>query len=255
MTTNQDLESKLSDLERQISEINSKVDNVSTDQGREDNTGPQQTESFNKLIETLRGTQPSWQKDGGGVRGNQPITQELGPKIQSITKFNFTQTTLESQKLETEGVEVTPQQVVGGGGGGSVAHPWKITTRTVPESDPPEYEYAIEPTSKLFNGFGGTQVTVIGADGVFRSVGEGGYCFIEVNFSNGAVQQAQIQINENIGPFIVTSGTSQTLRQQIGYIYFDSDSGVPIVIQNAWHNYTLFDVCRNGVPIKATIAT
>lgn len=61
---------------------------------------------------------------------------------------------------------------------------------------------------------------------------------------------------ENIGNLVETSGNppKQTkLRQQIGYVFFEG--GNPQIRQNAWHNYTLLDVCRNGIPIKATIAT
>jgi hypothetical protein len=143
----------------------------------------------------------------------------------------------------------------GGGGGTTPAHPWKITIRTIPESDPPEYEYAIESASRLFNGFGGTPVTVIGADGVFQILEEG-YVFIEVDFTDGVIDEARITIDEDIGDIVETSGDppQQTkLRQQIGYVFFEDD--VPKVRQNAWHNYTLFDACRNGVPVKVTIAT
>lgn len=145
------------------------------------------------------------------------------------------------------------------GGGSTPPHPWKITIRIVPESDPPQYEYSIESSSKLFNGFGGNEINVTGADGIFRILQSDGYVFIELTFSNEQITQSQIKINEQIGDLVEFSfGTppKQTkLRQQIGYVSFN-DEGVPqIVLQNAWHNYTLFDICRNGVPAKVTIAT
>lgn len=139
------------------------------------------------------------------------------------------------------------------GGESFPSHPWKITIRTVPESDPPEYEYAIESASRLFNGFGGTEVDVVGADGVFRPVEEGFY-FIEVEFTSGEISQAGIKITEDMGASVETEGGKQKkLKQQIGYVYFED--GVPEIRQYAWHNYSLFDVCRDGGPVKITIAT
>lgn len=139
------------------------------------------------------------------------------------------------------------------GGESSPSHPWKITIRTVPESDPPEYEYAIESASRLFNGFGGIAVDVAGADGVFRPVEEGFY-FIEVEFTDGEIDQAEIKITEDMGASVETEGGKQKkLKQQIGYVYFEDE--VPKIRQYAWHNYSLFDVCRDGGPVKITIAT
>lgn len=144
-----------------------------------------------------------------------------------------------------------------GGGGSSVAHPWKITIEDKRTGgNTPVWKYAIESASRLFDGFGGDEVTVSGADGVFRNL-EDGFYFIEVDFNNGEIDQAQIQIDGNIGDFVVTSGDppQQTkLRQQIGYVFFDND-GNPQIRQNAWHNYSLFAVCKDGTPVKVTIAT
>lgn len=132
------------------------------------------------------------------------------------------------------------------------SHPWKITIRTVENS----YEYAIETASRLFDGFGGESIEVNGADGEFRNLEEGFY-FIEVDFNeDGDIEQAQIQIGEDIGDLIETSGDppEQTkLRQEIGYVYFEDD--VPKVKQNAWHNYTLLNTGINGVICKTTFAT
>jgi hypothetical protein len=97
--------------------------------------------------------------------------------------------------------------------------------------------------------------TNIVADGGFRNLSEGFY-FIEINFNAGEPTSAQIEIGQNIGSLVETGGTPEQqtkLRQQIGYVFFENNA--PRLRQNAWHNYTLFDVCRNGVPVKVTIAT
>ena len=133
----------------------------------------------------------------------------------------------------------------------AIAHPWEITLETVKDSR----KYKIEESSRLFDGFGGNAVTVGGADGVLRNLEEGFY-FIEVDFSqDGAITEAQIQIANDIGPLVVSSGGRQTkLRQQIGEVYIDNNDNRRIR-QTAWHNFSLFDICRNGVPVKITIAT
>lgn len=208
--------------------------------GRISNWLAQETLKFQSQQEASRAV--GYSDSSSGFRSiNQPQSFSLDPNPQSDKYI--------SSYLGKDPTTTTT------GGGDTPAHPWKITIRTTPDSDPPEYEYKIEPASILFDGFGGTQVDVSGADGVFRNVEEG-YYFIEVDFSGGDVDQAQIQIDGNIGEFVETSGDppEQTkLRQQIGYVFFED--GVPKVRQNAWHNYTLFDACRNGAPVKVAIAT
>lgn len=140
-----------------------------------------------------------------------------------------------------------------GGGGDTPAHPWKITIRKIPES--PQYEYAIEPASKLYEGFGGGEIEINGADGKFRDL-ELGFYFIEVDFNNGEIQQAGIKTGDEIGELFETEGDppQQTkLRQQIGYVYLENNA--PKIRQNAWQNYSLFQICSDSTPIQVTVAT
>lgn len=140
-----------------------------------------------------------------------------------------------------------------------IFHPWKITIVDTSTTSTPVWRYKIEQASRLFNGFGGNEITVNGADGVLRNIGEG-YYILEIDISNGIVTQAQIKINSSFGNAIETSGTppKQTkARIRIGYVYTEG-SGSSLVYrirQNAFHNFTLIDACRNGAPIKYPIAT
>lgn len=214
--------------------------------------------NYQQLIQKLIDASPSWEKDGGGIRGR-TIAPLLGGSMganvmEEAIPQQFNQQTNRSIEQQEERLPelslpaMAEEEEV-------IAHPWKITIRTTPNSDPPTYQYAIESGSRLFNGFGENEVGVSGADGIFRNLEEG-YYFIEVIFSDNIVDNAQIKTGTNLGNIIETSGDppKQTkLRQQIGYVFFED--GVPQLRQNAWHNYTLFDVCRNGIPVKVTIAT
>lgn len=135
-------------------------------------------------------------------------------------------------------------------------HPWQITIRTVPESNPPEYEYQIESSSRLFDGVDGEEISVDGADGEWRNLDEG-FFFIEIDFKeDGTVEQSQIQIEESVGNRVESSGdppTQTKARQRIGYVYFDEDT--PKVRQEAFHNFTLLYTGVNGVVCKIPFAT
>lgn len=140
----------------------------------------------------------------------------------------------------------------------TIRHPWKITVedkRPVGATSP-VWKYAIEQESQLFTSFGGTEITVTNADGVFRDFEEG-YYFIDVDFdNNGEVTQARIEISETMGNAIEISGSPEKqtkLRQQIGHVILEEET--PEIFQTAFHNFSLFDICRNGIPIKVSIAT
>lgn len=216
--------------------------------------------NYEQIIKQLIESSPSWEKDGGGIRG-----RTIAPILSGLSSSGGMAEFIPQQFVQNNN-ETTQRNAPdpigdlilgdGGGGGDMPAHPWKITIRPVPDTDPQEYEYAIEEASRLYDGFGGAELTVGGADGEFRPLTEG-YIILEARFNNGNFSFAQIQIDEEIGDFIETAGDPPKqiqLRQQIGYVFFDDD-GNPRLRQNAWHNYTLFDVCRNGVPVKVTIAT
>lgn len=140
-----------------------------------------------------------------------------------------------------------------GGGGDVPPHPWQITIENQGTTSP-EWKYKIEPASKLFDGFGGTAITVDGADGVFRSI-ETGFYILKINFSStGTVEQAQIDIDENFGNAVEFEGTQTVARIQIGYIYIDED-GAYKVLQNAFHNFVLYYVVINGALCKIPFAS
>lgn len=216
--------------------------------------------NYDQIIKQIIESSPSWERDGGGIRG-----RTIAPILSGISSGGGMAEFIPQQFIQNNNETIqrsAPDPIGdlilgdGAGGGDTPAHPWKITIRTVPDTDPQEYEYAIESGSRLFNGFGANEVTVVGADGEWRNLEEG-YYLIEVDFEQGEFSYAQIQIAEEIGEFVEIAGDPprQTkLKQQIGYIFFDDD-GIPQLRQNAWHNYSLMDVCLSGFPAKVAIAT
>jgi hypothetical protein len=143
----------------------------------------------------------------------------------------------------------------GGGGGATPPHPWKISIENVGITTP-IWKYKIEPASRLYSSFGGSSITVAGADGLLKDLVEGFY-FIEVEFDDGEPASASIKTGTNIGSLVETSGeppVQTKSRQPIGYVWFD-ESGNPNVRQDAFHNFSFFAVCKNGNPVKVTIAT
>lgn len=115
---------KLLELERKIVQLEGEKDAAATPQAQQltiraegiQKAQEEQIASFNKLIESLKEAQPSWRKDGGGVRGQQPEQADL-PDSSSLPpsqSFSFTQEKEESQKLETEeeATQITETQQV-----------------------------------------------------------------------------------------------------------------------------------------------
>lgn len=139
-----------------------------------------------------------------------------------------------------------------GGGGGIPAHPWKISIRAQPNSDPPVYQYNIEANSKLYNGVLGDNISVSGL-GTWQALGDSDTnIFIDVDISENIVSNASVEKTANLGSLII--GNPQTrLKVPLGYIWFVDDA--PNLRQDVWHHLTLIDACRQGFPVKTYIAT
>jgi hypothetical protein len=204
---------------------------------------------YDQKIKQLIDATPFWEKDGGGIRGR-TIAPLLGGSSGSNTMEEalpqqFNQQTNRSFTLQEE---ILPDLILPaiGGGRGSVAHPWKISLRTVPESDPPQYEFKVELNSALYSGLGSfSNSEVIGLD--FWAPASEGYLYLFGVIEDGECTEGSIQ-----GPAEIPSdriefidGEQNSFSAIIGYIY-EGENGSLIVKQDAFHNFTLIQTCIDG---------
>jgi hypothetical protein len=133
----------------------------------------------------------------------------------------------------------------GGGGGGSVPpHPWQIKLRTVPETDPPEYEFKVEAASRLYEGLENwSDIEVSGLNEWF-SILDGEYIILNGTVENGACTEAEILKTDTLPDRIVFEDDEQTeFNTQLGFIFSQGEQ--LRVRQNAFHNFTLIQNCIN----------
>lgn len=131
------------------------------------------------------------------------------------------------------------------------SHPWKIILRSNEET----FEYKIELNSALYSGLGNfTNIAITGLD--FWAPASVGYLYLFGIVENGICTEASIQGPEEIpSDRIDFVGDEQNSFSTIlGYIY-DDENGNFFVKQDAFHNFTLLDVCVNGRPAIYPLAT
>jgi hypothetical protein len=129
------------------------------------------------------------------------------------------------------------------GGGSSSPHPWQILLRTNDET----YEYKIEVNSRLYSGLESwSDIEVGGLDGWANA--SVGYVILFGVVDDGVCTEANIQSGQGSLPTRITfSEDIQTgFAVQLGYL-FEQDN-VFFVRQNAFHNFTLINVCVSGKP-------
>lgn len=214
---------------------------------------------YDQKIKQLIEASPSWEKDGSGVRG-----RTIAPLISGasganrVVEYEPQQFDQQKRQLKSGSLDTVEDFILSSPSGEVQIppHPWKITIEDTSTGPTPNFQYKIEPASRLFNGFGGNSITVNGTDGVFRNI-ETGYYILEISFTEtGAVEQAQIEISEDFGDALEFEGDPEKQTKakiRIGFVYEEEE--VYRVRQNAFHNFTLVDACRNGIPIKFPIAT
>jgi hypothetical protein len=209
---------------------------------------------YDQKIKQLIEATPFWEKDGGGIRGR-TIAPLLGGSMGSNAMEEslpqqFNQQTNRSFAQQEESLPdlILPAM---GGGGNSVAHPWKISLRT--END--VVQYKVELNSALYSGLGSfSNIEVTGLD--FWAEASEGYLYLFGVIEDGVCTEASIQ-----GPAEIPSDRIEfnddeqnSFSTIIGYIYED-ENGNLVVKQDAFHNFTLFNICVNGNPAIYPIAT
>jgi len=137
--------------------------------------------------------------------------------------------------------------------GSILRHPWKILLRTIPDTDPPEYEFKVESASRLYSGLASwDDIEVDGLD-EWANASEGYVVLLGV-VENGECTEASIQRQSTLSDRIDFVDSEQnSFTAQLGYIYEQDE--VLLVRQNAFHNFTLTNICVNGRPAIYPFAT
>jgi uncharacterized coiled-coil protein SlyX len=153
---NSDLnDSRIQELERRLSEVQSRLEGFNSESAQglssQERLINDQQKSLGELIDLLKEATPSWTKDGGGVRGENPevfderledLSQNLDKKLQQFEKI-----IKESQKLgdEPEAIVEERQQSETQ----VVSHPFKIFSRQNPNN---EDQYIVTVNAGTING-------------------------------------------------------------------------------------------------------
>ena len=170
-------------------------------------------------------------------------------------------TFLPTQKNEIEGNETeardpknfgTSTSVPAEGGGSFITHPWKITLRT-DEFD--NVQFKVELNSKLYFNLSNWNSVAISGLNTWTNVGVG-YILLSGTVSNGFCTGASIQGPQSLpaNKTTFTNNLQTGFIAQLGYIYQDDDENF-FVGQNAFHNFTLFNICIAGNPAIYPVAT
>lgn len=215
---------------------------------------------YEQIIKQIIETSPSWEKDGGGVRG-----RTLAPLIGGASGPNlmgdpipqqFNQQRRELIQQQDDPVAKLNLPSIGGGGGGVIPpHPWQVLLRAVPDTDPVEYEYRVDLNSTLYSSLGSfSNIAVTGLD--FWAPASTGYLYLFGVVSNGVCTEASIQGPEAIPSDRIdfVGGIQNSFSAIIAYLYGDGAGGIAVQ-QRAFHNFTLINSCVNGNAAIYPIAT
>ena len=212
---------------------------------------------YEQKIKQIIDTIPSWEKDGGGIRG-----RTIAPLIGGASGPNLMGDPIPQQFSQQRSGLIQQQDdplptlslpASGGVLSSSLIHPWQILLRVVPESDPPEYEFKVELNSRLYSGLSSWSNIEITDIGTWKEVSLG-YVVLFGVVDGGVCTEASIEIQETLSDRMdFVDGSQTSFATQLGYLYQEGDAW--IVRQNAFHNFTLVDTCVSGVSAIYPIAT
>ncbi len=202
--------------------------------------------NYEQTIKQIIETAPSWERDGGGVRGRTiaPIISgaSLSGGIAEFVPQQFNQ-----QKNETvqRAREPIADIALDGGrsGGDTTIHPFKIYRRV---EDGVE-EVKVESASSVYSGFDSfTAIAITGLD--FWTAALVGYAIVEANVSAGGTVTSQQVLwgLDTPEPRITFEEDVQTkYRFPIAYLYIDANGSLKIR-QLSFTDKTLVTVCVDG---------
>lgn len=209
--------------------------------------------NYEQAIKQIIETTPSWEKDGGGIRGRTvaPIISgtSLSGGIAEFVPQQFNQ-----QKNETvqrfAGDPIADLALDGGGGGDATIHPFKIYKRVEDGLE----EVKVESASSVYSGISSfTTIPITGLD--FWTTASVGYVIILGVISGGIVTSQEIIWGQpTLGSRISFSGGAQTgYRVPIAYLYRDENGSLRIR-QLSFTDKTIMDSCVDGNPAKYPMA-
>ena len=202
--------------------------------------------NYEQTIKQIIETAPSWEKDGGGIRGRTiaPIISgtSLSGGIAEFVPQQFNQQKNETFQRAREPIaDLT--QIDRGGGGEATIHPFKIYRRVEDEVT----EVKVESASSVYSGFGSfTTTEITGLD--FWTAALIGYVIVvaEVSAGGSVTSQEVLWGQGSLGSRITFEEDTQTgYRFPIAYLYLDENDSLKIR-QLSFTDKTLVTVCVDG---------
>jgi hypothetical protein len=133
---------------------------------------------------------------------------------------------------------------VSGGEGSVPPHPWQILLENRSTGNTPNFQYKIEPASRLYRGLDSWSNIDVTGIGEWRPA-SAGYITLFGVVDNGSCTGASIQNQSQLSDRIDFVGENQnSFTVQLGFIFSEENSLV--VRQNAFHNFTIIDTCVGG---------
>jgi uncharacterized coiled-coil protein SlyX len=176
---------KIDELERRINEVASKIDNLNVSSSQESNQIKAGEEKFKELVQALKEAQPSWEKDGGGVKGTPTTTPDTQSTLPDIPKFDFKETKQESGRLEDD-PEVTQEVLQGGGGSSCIG--LNLYTRTTEGGDSEVWVGAGTIAGQVPAGFDPAEGKLVASNG-------SGYVWAEINIRGDTGEITSVEVD------------------------------------------------------------
>ena len=212
--------------------------------------------NYEQTIKQIIETTPSWEKDGGGIRGRTiaPIISgtSLSGGIAEFVPQQFNQQKNETFQRAREPIADLALDGGGSSGGGATIHPFKIYRRVEDEVT----EVKVESASSVYSGFGSfTTTEITGLD--FWTAAAVGYVIVvaEVSAGGSVTSQEVLWGQGSLGSRITFSEEIQTgYRFPIAYLYLDENDSLRIR-QLSFTDKTLVTLCVNGKSATYPIST
>ena len=201
--------------------------------------------NYEQTIKQIIETAPSWERDGGGVRGRTiaPIISgaSLSGGIAEFVPQQFNQQKNETVQRAREPIADLTQ--IDRGGGDTIIHPFKIYRRA---EDGVE-EVKVESASSVYSGFDSfTSNAITGLD--FWTAAAVGYVIVVAEVSAGGTVTSQEILwgQDSLGTRVTFEEDIQTgYRFPIAYLYLDANGSLKIR-QLSFTDKTLVTVCVDG---------
>ena len=216
--------------------------------------GVSSVSNYDQAIKQLIEASPSWDKDGGGVKGR-VVAPIIGGASSSAGLPEYLPQQFNQQNNQSFRRSIKPSQDLSLDGGGTAsaaisAHPFQVRLET---NDEGATLYRVELNSNLYTGLANyNKLNITGLD--FPNTASTGFLSLFGVVINGVVTEAQI-----VGPIDIPSdridivdGEQSSFNYQIAYIFKDGET--LLVRQLCFQDLTLIDTCVSGVSCRYPFA-